>query len=342
MQQTLNDAALHKARARVMQTAQGASATQQPSQHTQLHFGAQESIGAPFPQPGGSAGSSATSNASGGGGGGGAQNVLGVLALTIGGLHDSTSEKFAQMDGVVRELAGSLTAVREGMHGDLLKLAEWHDRAHERQMRATMLVLERVRVLERTLGEVRSLGGEESVVGRMQRMDCALAELLEQVQDPQAGRTSSYLYLPVPAYAHGTCAFGAVVPQTRHFVDRGTSPVAPALVLVEAGVDAPRRDYVDVCVVASEPVPIRFEATVNTTERAMADASTMASPAVSHTGVMTEYVVVAEVGGNSSRQVSEQLDCLGTPETTKYTQAAPAQWSSGLPGKHKGGVLRDR
>ena len=125
--------------------------------------------------------------------------MLGVLALTIGGLHDSTSEKFAQMDGVVRELAGSLTAVREGMHGDLLKLAEWHDRAHERQMRATMLVLERVRVLERTLGEVRSLGGEESVVGRMQRMDCALAELMEQVQDPQAGRTSSYLYLcPCP------------------------------------------------------------------------------------------------------------------------------------------------
>ena len=171
-----------------MQTAQGTSGTQQSSQFHQIHFGTQEGVGAPFPQPGGLSGSSAT--AGGASGGGGSQNVLGVLALTIGGLHDSTTEKFAKMDGVVNGLATSLSEVREAMHTDLLKLAEWHDKAHERQMKASMLILERVRALERTIGDMRSLNGEETVTLRLQRMDCALTELLEQVQDPQAGRTS--------------------------------------------------------------------------------------------------------------------------------------------------------
>ena len=179
------DLALHEARGRVMQTAQGTSGAPQPPQFHQVHFGAQDGVGAPFPQPGGPSASSAPGASSSGG-----QNVLGVLALTIGGLHDSTSEKFAKMDGVVRELAASLTDVREAMHTDLLKLAEWQDKAHERQMKASMLVLERVRALERTMGDLRSLHGEETVTRRLQRIDCALTELLEQVQDPQAGRAS--------------------------------------------------------------------------------------------------------------------------------------------------------
>lgn len=164
-----------------MQTAQGTSSAQSSSQLHHVYSTFQEGVGAPFPQPHGpSAGSS------------GAQNILGVLALTIGGLHDSTSEKFAKMDTVVRDMAASLSEVREAMHTDMLKLAEWHDKAHERQMKALMLSLERLRALEKTIGEMRSLDGEETVTQRLQRMDCALAELMEQVQDPQAGRASCF------------------------------------------------------------------------------------------------------------------------------------------------------
>lgn len=124
------------------------------------------------------------------------------------------------------------------------------------------------------------------------------------------------------------------MPQTRHFVDRGTSPIATTPILVEAGVDALRRDHVDACVVASEPLPIRTDAAVNTTERIMADASSVALPEVNHTGVLTEEVKSVEVGaGDSSRQVSEQLACPDTPEAASSAQAAPAQWSSRTPGK---------
>lgn len=187
-------AATSQASRRAMQTTQNAGGAQSTSQAHQFYSAFQEGVGAPFPQP---QGSSAAGGGSGGGGGG--QNVLGVLALTIGGLHDSTSEKFAKMDTVVRELGASLSEVREAMHTDLLKLAEWQDKAHERQMKASMLILERVRVLERTIGDLRSLDGEETITRRLQRMDCALTELLEQVQDPHAARTS-YFRLFLTAY----------------------------------------------------------------------------------------------------------------------------------------------
>ncbi|KZT65315.1 hypothetical protein DAEQUDRAFT_768977 [Daedalea quercina L-15889] len=274
-----------------MQTAQNANGAQQHPPTHHVHSFVQEGVGVAFPQPGMPPGQS---------GSGGAQNVLAVLALALGGLHDSTADKFAHLEGVVRDMTTSVTEVREAARMDSLKLAEWLDNAHERQMKATMLVLERVRTLEHTIGEVRSLDGDETIVARMQRVDCALSELLEQVQDPQAGFT----------------------PPTRHLIDRGTSPIVAAPKHVETGIDAPKIGYADVYVTAAEPLPVLVDVNVSAAERIMTDASTVVAPEVISVGVSTTRIeLVDAANGKSTRQYADVgIDALVSEDETACMQ----------------------
>lgn len=157
-------------------------------------------------------------------------------------LRTYTSQRLEGLDIAVNGISRSMLHAREQAHEDTLKLAGWLERAHKQQLSATQQVFERVEVLQGAVGQLHSLHGENTLAGRLQRIECVLQELMENINDPDAARDV------------GSFSTGAVAA-----INTSADQIVPAKQFKDAGTDAHSSPLVDIEVQTNEPTVFTSE-----------------------------------------------------------------------------------
>lgn len=109
------------------------------------------------------------------------QNIFPTLTTALSNLQDHTVERLDKLESSMQNVLETLTGIKKQTCSETDRLAQWLERSHILQIKATQCVFSRVEELRSLIGNAPPADQNAALTGRLERTECILRELLESV-----------------------------------------------------------------------------------------------------------------------------------------------------------------